>query len=96
MRPLLFTGILLLAACGGRSPAPPPEEPPSADTIACRTEARNSPGRSRIMQQWNPGYAANEARINAELEALERRSFLDCMRRRGAIPQSGGVEAPRR
>jgi hypothetical protein len=89
-----FAALALLAACGSRTPAPP-EEPPSPDTIACRAEVRHSPDRARIMQQRTPGNANNEARVTEELQTAERRVFLDCMRRRGAIPQSGGVEARR-
>lgn len=94
MRIAAFVALALLAACGGRTPAVP-EEPPSPDTVACRAEARNSPDRARIMQQWTPGNSINEGRITEALQTTERRTFLDCMRRRGAIPPSGGVESPR-
>lgn len=94
MRIAAFVALALLTACGGRTPAAP-EEPPSPDTLACRAEVRNSPDRARIMQQRTPGNSINEARVTEELQAAERRVFLDCMRRRGAIPQSGGVESPR-
>lgn len=94
MRIAAFAALALLAACGGRTPAVP-EEPPSPDTLACRAEVRNSPDRARIMQQRTPGNSINEARVTDELQTAERRVFLDCMRRRGAIPQSGGVESPR-
>lgn len=94
MRIAAFAALTLLAACGGRTPAVP-EEPPSPDTVACRAEVRNSPDRARIMQQRTPGNSINEARVTEELQTAERRVFLDCMRRRGAIPQSGGVESPR-
>ncbi|HEY4254703.1 MAG TPA: phosphoribosylamine--glycine ligase [Roseomonas sp.] len=95
MRIAAFTLLTLLAGCGIFGSDRPPEAPPTPDEIACRAESRDSPERARLMHQWMPGNAINETRLTAELQTAERRAYLECLRRRGVIPRSGGVEAPR-
>jgi hypothetical protein len=87
--------LLLLAGCGGR-PAPGiPLGEDTPDHVACRAEARSSPGVAALnaqrntLNQWNTERLANEERI------VVAHAYRDCLRARG-LAAPGGVEPVRR
>jgi hypothetical protein len=86
---------LLLAACGGSTPRPPPE-PETAEVAACRAESRNDPRFAAIGATILPGNAGNERRVAEDRARLEAELVSACLRARGGQPRGGGVEAVRR
>ncbi|MBR0654514.1 phosphoribosylamine--glycine ligase [Plastoroseomonas arctica] len=92
MRAPVIATLVLLAACGSRTPVPAPAEPDSPDASACRAESRDNPERSRLMATR---FDQNAIEVDRQIEAANLRAYRDCLRRRGAV-DSGGVERVRR
>jgi len=89
-----LAGLVLAFAMMGCANQPkesvfPPDT--SADAAACREEAMRDPALSALRHSIYVEYQAQVDRLNAEINATQRRSYFDCMAQRGHV-RRGGVE----